>query len=652
MNSTRAKIIGGATEYMCGIVGIVNFDSAENIDEKALRSMASIVSHRGPDDEGFYVDGNIGLGHRRLSIIDLKTGHQPMCNEDETVWIVSSGEIYNYLEVRQELTAKGHDFKTHSDTEVIIHLYEEYGVRCVDKLNGMFAFALWDGNNHRLFAARDRLGIKPFYYYCDSKHLIFASEIKSLLKYKCVPRLPNYEGISDYLVFQFSLDDKTLFQGIKKLLPGHCLVVDATSSQPDISKYWDLDFNIDDYHTEDYFADSLLMLVEDALRIQLRSDVPLGTHLSGGLDTSVVTCLAAKLYGSRIKSFTGGFKVGKEYDETDYAKLVSRFADTDYCEVFPEASDFVDTLPKLIYYLDEPAAGPGIFPQYFVSKLASENVKVVLAGSGGDEIFGGYARYIIAYLEQCIKGAVFQTQEEGKYVVTLDSIIPNLPILQNYAPLLQYFWAEGLFQSMDRRYFRLIDRTNGERTLFTDEFRDEIDKGYSPFEAFQQAFNRPGISSYFNKMTCFDVKNLLPALLHIEDRTSMAVSLESRTPLLDHRIVELAASIPPHIKFQGGATKHIFRKAVRNVIPAEVLNRKDKMGFPVPLSEWFHGELKDFVHSILLSDRAKGRGMYRTEEVEKAIRRESKFGRQIWGLLCLELWFREFIDDEHRRFGG
>lgn len=635
---------------MCGIVGIVNFAATERVEERDLRSMADIISYRGPDDEGFYIEGNIGLGHKRLSIIDIKTGHQPMGNEDETVWIVSNGEIYNYLELRQELIAKGHDFKTHSDTEVIIHLYEEYGVSCVDRLNGMFAFSLWDKNKHRIFAARDRLGIKPFYYYSDERCFAFASEIKALLKHKHVPRLPNYEGISDYLVFQFCLGDKTLFQSIRKLLPGHYLVLDTASFQLNISRYWDLDFTIDDNSSEDYFSDSLLMLIEDAVRIQLRSDVPLGTHLSGGLDTSIVTCLAAKLSGSQIRSFTGAFALGKEYDETDYAKLVARFANTEYLEVFPEASDFAETLPNLIYHLDEPVAGPGVFPQYFVSKLASEKVKVVLGGQGGDEVFGGYTRYIIAYLEQCIKGAVFQTQEEGKYVVTLDSIIPNLPVLQNYTSLLQHFWSEGLFESMDRRYFKLIDRTDGENSLFTDEFRDEINKEYSPFEAFQQSFNRPGIGSYFNKMTCFDMKNLLPALLHIEDRTSMAVSLESRVPLLDHRIVELATSIPPQIKFRGGATKYILRRAVRNIIPREILDRKDKMGFPVPVSEWFQGELKDFVQSILLSERARSRHIYKSEEVEKAIRRERKFGRQIWGPLCLELWFREFIDDEHKRF--
>ncbi len=636
---------------MCGIVGIVNFDATEVVEERSLISMADIISHRGPDDEGYYIDGNIGLAHKRLSIIDLKTGHQPMSNEDGTVWIVLNGEIYNYLELRQELLSKGHDFRTNSDTEVIIHLYEEYGTRCVEKLNGMFAFSLWDKKKGRLFAARDRLGIKPLYYYFDSQSFVFASEIKALLKCEHVSRLPNYEGITDYLVLQFCIGDKTLFQGIRKLLPGHYLVLDATSAQPTISQYWDLNFNINEKLTEDYFSDSLLMLIEDAVRIQLRSDVELGAHLSGGLDTSIVTCLAAKLYGSQIKTFTGGFAAGKEFDETDYAKLVARFANTEYFEVFPGVSDFAETLPNLIFYLDEPVAGPGVFPQYFVSKLASENVKVVLGGQGGDEVFGGYARYIIAYLEQCLKGAIFQTQEEGKYVVTLDAIIPNLPILQNYMSLLQYFWADGLFEPMDRRYFRLIDRTNGEGGLLADDFRDEINREYSTFESFQQAFNKPGLSSYFNKMTRFDMKNLLPALLHVEDRTSMAVSLESRVPLLDHRIVELATAIPPSVKFRGGANKHILRKAVRNIIPKAVLDRKDKIGFAVPLSEWLQSGLRDFVQSILLSEKARSRHMYKSEEVEKAIRRGSKFGRQIWGLLCLELWFREFIDDEHKRFG-
>ncbi|MFC2056722.1 asparagine synthase (glutamine-hydrolyzing) [Chloroflexota bacterium] len=636
---------------MCGIAGIANRDTIKPVERRSLKLMTDIINHRGPDDEGYYIDGNIGLGHKRLSIIDLKTGHQPMSNEDGTVWIVLNGEIYNYLELRQELLIKGHDFKTNSDTEVVIHLYEEYGTRCIDRLNGMFAFSIWDKNNKKLFAARDRLGIKPFYYNFDSQSFVFSSEIKAILKYPNIPRSVNYEGIADYFTLQMCLGDKTMFQGIKKLLPGHYMILDVPSFTLKISQYWEIDYSINDEHTEDYFSDSLLALIEDAVKIQLRSDVAVGTHLSGGLDTSIITCLASKLYGSRIKTFTGGFKEGKEFDETDYAKIVARFANTEYSEVFCTASDFAETLPSLIYFLDEPVAGPGVFPQYCVSKLASKNVKAVLGGQGGDEVFGGYTRYFIAYLEQCLKGAIFQTQEGGKYVATLDALIPNLPTLQNYVPMLQYFWEDGLFESMDKRYFRLIDRSNGENGLLSKDFRDEINSRYSTFDIFQQDFNMPGPTSYINKMARFDIKNQLPALLQVEDRTSMAVSLESRVPLLDHRIAELAASMPPSIKFLGGDNKHILRKAVSNIIPNEILQRKDKMGFPVPLNGWLENELKDFVQSILLSDKAKSRKMYNREEVEKAVGRKSKFSRQIWGLLCLELWFREFIDDEHQRFG-
>jgi asparagine synthase (glutamine-hydrolysing) len=632
---------------MCGIAGIINVNTGDKVDQDVLELMTDTIKHRGPDDEGFYFDNSVGFGHRRLSIIDIEGGHQPMTNEDETIWIVYNGEIYNYLELRRDLAGKGHKFKTHSDTEVIIHLYEEYGEKCLERLNGMFAFALWDKTKKRLFAARDRLGIKPFYYYFDESEFIFVSEIKAILKHPDIKAEPNWNGILDYLTFQFCLGDKTLFNGIKKLLPGYYLVLHPQDPGHNLSihNYWDLDFTIDTYHTEDFFSDKLLRLIEDSARLRLRSDVPLGAHLSGGLDSSTITCIASSLLDSDsvLKTFTGGFREGKDYDETSYAKIVSNFANTEYYEIYPTASDFIETLPKLIYYLDEPVAGPGVFPQFFVSKLASENVKVVLGGQGGDEIFGGYARYLVGYLEQCLKGAIFETQEEGKHVVTLDSIIPNLTLLQRYRPMLQYFWTDGLFEPMDRRYFKLIDRSNGFENLLTADLL-KIKKNYSVFDSFQQIFNNPNTSSYFNKMTHFDIKTLLPALLHVEDRTSMAVSLESRVPLLDHRIVELIASMPPTMKFRGGATKYIFKRAIRNVVPKEVLDRKDKMGFPVPLSEWYQDSLKGFLQEILLNDRAKERGIYNMNSIEKAIETERKFGRQVWGLLCLELWFREFIE--------
>ena len=629
---------------MCGIAGIITTERFEDLHE-TLRTMGEVLHHRGPDDEGYYLHENVGFVHKRLSIIDLLTGHQPMCNEDESVWIVLNGEIYNYLELRTQLLAQGHVFRTSSDTEVILHLYEQHGDQFLNKLIGMFAFVIHDQRKNRLLAARDYFGIKPLYYAFDDKGFIFASEIKSIVKVRPQCHRADVCAINEYLTFQFCLGDKTFFQGVRKLLPGHYLVVEDVPGRPRMAarQYWNLDFTVDPTHDEDHYADRVLMLLEDSVRLQLRSDVPLGCHLSGGLDSTSVTCIAASLLDAQVKTFTGAFSEGKDYDETEYAREVSLAAGTEYFEVRPTAADFVDTLPRIIYHMDEPAAGPGVFPQFLVSKLASEHVKVVLGGQGGDEMFGGYARYLVAYLEQCIKGAVYQTQEEGKYVVTLQSIIPNLAVLREYVPMMQSFWQTGLFEDMDRRYFRLIDRSDGIENLYSDDLLCHR-RRHDVFAEFQQIFNAPHTKSYFNKMTHFDLKTLLPALLHVEDRTSMAFSLESRVPILDHRLAELVARIPPTMKFRGGRLKHIFKTAVRNVVPPKILNRQDKKGFPVPLTEWYQRELHDFVTDVLLSDSARQRGIYKPKRIEKALQREQKFGRQIWGLLCLELWFREFVD--------
>ena len=630
---------------MCGICGIYNLNPREKVDKSSLKKMTDILSHRGPDDEGFFIDGNLGLGHKRLSIIDLSpAGHQPMANKEGTVWIVYNGEIYNYIELRKELLKKGYEFKSHSDTEVILHLYEEEGEDCLQKLNGMFAFLIWDKKRSKIFAARDRLGIKPFYYYFDKKKFVFASEAKAILKYG-IKAEPNFSAINDYLTFQFCLGEKTFFKGIKKIEPGHCLIL--RKGRLKIKKYWDLDYSVDTKHSEKEVVEELLSLIKDSIKIQLRSDVPVGAHLSGGIDTSIVTCFASKYFNSKapFKTFTGFFPFGKEYDERKYAKVVSKKTKSQYFEVYPKSQDFIDVLSKLIYFMDEPAAGPGIFPQYFVSKLAAKNVKVVLGGQGGDEVWGGYTRYLIAYLEQALKGAILGTQEEGKHVVTLKSIVPNLGILKGYAPTLQYFWQEDVFHPMDERYFRLIKRMGNLKEIFKENFLKKIQDDSSSLAEFKKLFNHPNTVSYFNKMTHFDIKTLLPALLHVEDRTSMAVSLESRVPLLDHRIVELSARIPPAMKFKGGEAKHILKTAARNFIPREVLERKEKVGFAVPLSEWYQKkEVKTFLKNILLSKKARERGIYKIEGIKKILEGERKFGREIWGLLCLELWFRNFID--------
>jgi asparagine synthase (glutamine-hydrolysing) len=630
---------------MCGIAGFINRDRSAVARRDALHAMMGAIAHRGPDGDGTYFDGPVGLGHKRLAIIDLEAGAQPMTNEDESLWIVFNGEIYNYLELRRDL-GRDHTFRTHSDTEVILHLYEELGERCLERLNGMFAFAIWDRRQQRLFAARDRIGIKPFYWTLTKDTLGFASEPKALIAAGLVKPEPDPQGLEEYLTFQFCLGERTMFRNIWRLEPGHYLTFRPfRDSEPAVVRYWDFKYEIDVHHTEEYFAEQLLDLLQDSVRLQLRSDVPVGAHLSGGIDSSTVVCLAAPAYGGRFHTFTGAFHDGPQYDETHYARTVAKHVNSVHNEIWPAAADFADIMPRLIYMMDEPAAGPGLFPQYFVSKLAREHVKVVLGGQGGDEIFGGYARYLVAYLEQCLKGAIYGTQDEGKYVVTWESIMPNLSLLQQYRPMLQDFWGAGLFEDMDRRYFRLVSRLEHAGSLITPNHWNGDSKDRM-FESFRQIFNNPSTKSYFNKMTNFDLKTMLPALLQVEDRTSMSVSLESRVPLLDHRIAELVTRMPPSIRFKGGDTKRVFREAVRHLLPENIFNRRDKMGFPVPLAEWSQGPLRNFLGDILLSDRARQRGVFQTTAVEQLVVKERSFGRQIWGLLCLELWFRAFVDGE------
>ena len=629
---------------MCGICGIYHLDQSRRVDENTLKTMARTMQHRGPDDEGFYIDKNLGLGHRRLSIIDLSThGRQPLTSGDERYWIVFNGEVYNYLELREQLIAKGYTFHSHTDTEVLLNLFAEEGEDCVHSLNGMFSFVIWDRKERTLFAARDRLGIKPFYYIHHGNSFAFASEIKALFKTNILSPELNQDALADYLTFQLTLGKKTLFKHVQKLLPAHTLLIKADGTLTR-KRYWDIDFTIDTEHTEEYFHSRLSALLEDAVRLRLRADVPVGAHLSGGLDSSTMASKAAALLNTPINTFSGGFHEGPQYDETPYARIVAEQIKSKHHEIFPTDQDFVDSMPKLIYHMDVPAAGPGVFPQYFVSKLASQHVKVALGGQGGDEIFGGYTRYLIAYLEACIRGGIEGTQEDKKYVVDFASILPNLPQLQGYEPLMRYFFKDGLFDSPDKRYFRLIDRSRGVKNLVVEDAMSGTN-GYNAFNTFSKLFNADDCKSYINRMTRFDLMTLLPALLHVEDRTSMAASLESRVPLLDHRIIELAASMPPMIKYKGGRSKHIFREVVKPFVPHEIYNREDKMGFPVPLSDWYRkGPVRDFVRDTLLGSRARTRGLLQTKNIEPLLDSERAYGRGVWGLLSLELWMQTFID--------
>jgi asparagine synthase (glutamine-hydrolysing) len=627
---------------VCGVAGIVSLAGApiERLEAK-LWTMNDLIAHRGPDGEGIWctADGTAGLAHRRLSILDLSpSGAQPMRGPNETV-LVHNGEIYNFVELKKALEDNW-TFRGTSDTETILAAYAAYGDDFLTHLRGMFAFALWDDRQHRLVAARDRFGIKPFYYAEVGDVLYFASEAKAL-----VPFLPSIEtdadALAQYLTFQYSIDELTLFKGVKQLLPGHRLVV--SGGRVDVQRYWDVNYDVDWGHSPSYFYRRLRELLDESVALHLRSDVPIGGYMSGGIDSSLISILAAQLSPKNRQFFHGKFTEFPGYDESSYAELAAASAGGELHQIDITAQDFQDNIAKVIYHLDYPCAGPGSFPQFMVSQLASQHVKVVLGGQGGDEIFGGYARYLVAYFEQCIKAAIEGTYQNGNYLVTIESIIPNLGALQEYRPMIQQFWKEGLFGNLDQRYFRLIDRSG--------DISDEIDwaaldrKGV--YERFEATFNNAANvrkEAYFDKMTHFDFKCLLPALLQVEDRMSMAHGLESRVPLLDHPLVEFAATIPADLKFEGGKMKQLIKVAFDDVLPKPLVERRDKMGFPVPLREWYAGDLKDFVGDIFNSQAARTRAFMRSDRVLQNFTNEAPFSRKTWGLLNLELWHQMFHD--------
>jgi len=624
---------------MCGIAGALNLDweSIPSLNRR-LQVMNQLQSHRGPDGEGIWThkSQHIGFAHRRLSIIDLSTGaSQPMTDQTGN-WLTYNGEIYNYIELRQELEPK--NFITNSDTEVILKAYRKWGIDCVDHLRGMFSFALWDESNQVLFCARDRFGIKPLYYTVVDRVLYFASEAKALLPFvKSIDT--DVEGFKDYLTFQFCLAGKTLFKGIYELLPGHTLQV--VNGDIKVKRYWEVYYNIDFDHTAKYFEEKIAALLSESVELHLRSDVPIGAYVSGGLDSSIIASLANQKTNDKFVGFTGKFSISEDYDESKYARELAAWSGFELQELDITATDFIENIRKVIYHLDYPVAGPGSFPQYMISQLASNSRKVVLGGQGADEIFGGYVRYLIAYFEQCIKGAIDGTMHSSNFIVTYESIIPNLTALRKYKPMLKEFWREGLFEDLDKRYFRLINRAPS----LGDEINWEALGNYSPFETFRKIFlaENVGQESYFDSMTHFDFKTLLPALLQIEDRVSMAHGLESRVPFLDHLLIELAATIPANIKFKDGTMKQVLKNAMRHSLPTPIWNRQDKMGFPVPLVEWMQGNLKDFVCDVFSSATSK-RDLINNQLVLDSIGKENKFGRKIWGLLCLELWQQEFHD--------
>ncbi|MFM9889652.1 MAG: asparagine synthase (glutamine-hydrolyzing) [Rickettsiales bacterium] len=625
---------------MCGIVGLVTLSgTALDRPHQHLMAMNALIAHRGPDGCGVWIDPTAvcGFAHRRLAVIDLaRTGHQPMVGNNGTV-ITYNGEIYNYRELREQLKHGWH-FTSNSDTEVILAAYAKWGTDCVDHLRGMFAFAIWDDG--RLFAARDRFGIKPFYYTQVGDVFYFASEIKALL-----PVMPEIatgpDALAEYLTFQYTIGDRSLFKDVNTLMPGHMLLIEK--SQIKIQRYWDVHYDIDWTHSEQWFSEQLYGLTQDSITLHLQSDVPVGAYISGGIDSSLIAIMAAKEPAFARQGFHGKFTQFPGYDESAYARIASDHANIALHEIDITSQDFVDHISQVIYHLDHPVAGPGSFPQYMVSKLAAQHVKVVLGGQGGDEIFGGYARYLIAYLEQCLKAAIDGTYKDGNFIVTPESIIPNLTLLQEYKPLIRQLFSDNLFGPLDERYMRLIDKST--------DMAQEIDWSQLDragiLSRFLAIFNVKRLGqpeSFFDSMTHFDFKCLLPALLHVEDRMAMAHGLESRVPMLDHKIVEFAATIPASFKFAGGKLKHLIKQTFVDELPEKLTHRRDKMGFPVPLKEWFSGELHDMVGDIFVSQKQRSRPYLNSEAILANFDKGERFSRKTWGLLSIELWHQQFHD--------
>lgn len=627
---------------MCGIAGIYNFSMCpiQKVDRK-LEVMNQLLAHRGPDGKGVWINENkyIGLAHQRLSIIDLsEAAAQPMKGSDGNT-LVFNGEIYNYIELRAQYKSQW-NFNSKSDSECILASYRVKGVECLEDLRGMFAIALWDEKRKELFCARDRFGIKPFYYYLSNDTFYFASEAKALL-----PFLPdiktNSTALAEYLTFQYTIGEKTLFEGINQLLPGHYMTIGNNGIT--IKRYWDVHYNIDFNHSELYFKEKLEENLYESLKLHLRSDVSVGSYVSGGIDSSLIHLMAMKDDNKNNKAFHGRFTEYPGYDESKFAKSAVDKSGGELFIADITATDFKEHIRNIIYHLDFPTAGPGSFPQYMVSKLASTQLKVVLGGQGGDEIFGGYARYLIAYFEQCIKAAIDGNYKNGNYVVTIESIIPNLSLLQEYKPMMREFWKQGLFNPLDERYFRLIDRSAD----ITNEIEWNSLDMEPVFQSFISIFNNENNvrkEAYFDKMTHFDFKCLLPALLQVEDRMSMAHGIESRVPFLDHKLIEYVASIPADIKFKNGALKNLLKVTYSNILPGEIVNRRDKMGFPVPLKEWFAGDLKAFITDIFADTEKAHRPFINTKHVVSNFGNEGRFSRKTWGLLSLELWHQLFHD--------
>ncbi|HME94549.1 MAG TPA: asparagine synthase (glutamine-hydrolyzing) [Methylomirabilota bacterium] len=629
---------------MCGIYGEV---ARSPIDQARARSATDRLRHRGPDSSGAWAGDGVFLGMRRLSIIDLAGGQQPIWNEDESCCIVFNGELYNFIDLRRELQGHGHVFRSRSDTEVVLHAYEEWGTDCLRRFNGMFAIAIWDGPRRRLFLARDRIGEKPLYYYRDGRRLVFASEIKAILAHPKVPRDLNPRGLANFLAFGHAVAPETIYRDIHKLLPGHYLVV--RDGDVRIVEYWDVGQDgqapSGENSSEEEHEAHIRSLLDDSVRLRMTADVSVGAFLSGGLDSSAIVALMTRHAAGSVKTFSLGFPGGGAYDELADARMVAQHFGTEHHALRVEHADLVHTLRTLVYHYDEPFGDPAGFPVYMLSRFARDHVKVVLAGDGGDELFGGYRRYAVdrfAPLYQRLPATLTGT--------VIPALVERFPRLRRTKRSLQTL----PIPDPARRYpsWLMLFSPAMEAELLEGGRYDAV-AGYDPAEHYSQYYHRMNgqtASDHLNRLMYVDVKTwLADAYMEKVDKATMACGLEARLPLLDHRLVERAFQIPGRYKIRGRSMKRIFKRAVRDLVPAPVL-RKPKHGFSVPLDPWFRGELKSFSFEVLLDERTRRRGYFNAAFVER-LWREHVEGRQIWDahlwqLLNFELWHRIYLDGE------
>ena len=633
---------------MCGIAGYIDTNAIAAADPSALRGMLDAIFHRGPDDSGELIDGPLAMGMRRLSIIDLQDGQQPIYDESGRFGIVFNGEIYNYRELRSDLIARGHTLKTHSDTEVIVHLYEEVGAACVDQLRGMFGFAVWDHHKRELFIARDRMGIKPLYYTHRNGKLIFGSEIKALLQHPEVDASLDHRALSEYLSLKFVPAPRTMFEGILSLPPAHTLTV--LEGQIEIEQYWDMSFAPQTPpRSEEQATEELLEILRDSVQLRLRSDVPFGAFLSGGVDSSTIVALMSEAMSEPVKTFSVGFdhrsEDGKSLDELPYAQQIADKFQCDHHTLLITADDFINHAEKVLFHLDQPIADQATVATHMVAKLARQHVKMVLTGEGGDELFAGYARYEgeqfspwFRPLQNPLRHAVngfarrLPGMRRAKIALNALTIGDEATRFANWFPLMSDDAKFGLLSSA----------------------MEDVSAGAAG--AFATHLDKTDARKPLHRMLYVDSKLWLPDYLLLRgDKLTMANSLEARVPLLDHKLVEFAASLPTNMKLRGRERKYLLKRAASRLIPESIINRP-KQGFPIPIEKWLRKEARPLMRDLLSADTIGRRGLFNQTVIDGMMNQHESgmkdHSTELWGLMSFEMWMQRFIESQSSATSG